>query len=837
MMDGMGMLMGAGPAIAAVLLLAAVKGVLVLGATAGVARLLEGRSSAAVRHVVWTVGLLAMVALPVLGVVLPRWHALPDLIPTVGFDVETVPVLTVEEVPPVAPVVAGSPVELEYAREGSGSVAAAPTPRLPAPTGVESAAAVEPLPLDVLASGGTWAVDARVTGVSWAAGLGWALVALWGAGAGVLGGLTLFGLARVLRIEQRSRPLAGVRWERLLDEACEEAGVMRPVRLLESADVPVPMTWGWRRPVVVLPAAAASWNDARLRQALLHELAHVARADQPLHLLGRLAAALHWPNPLAWYALGRMRLESEQAADDLVLRVGTRPSDYAAGLVAVARELPSVHRLPAAALAMARTSQLGGRVEAILDPARQRRGASRFDVLAVVIVLMGFALPVSALAMRQSAPVEPMVFAVSELPPLPPIPPVPPVPAVSAVAPVPPAGSGFAWDVRAELGRTQVDLRDLQDRLVGLALPHTQEADVCLDPDHRIRSDMINVNDDGLKANWSTRECQWILDVRGEVTFTDAEDDIAALTPGGRFELEQSGLGVTHEIRIDADRSGRLSRVYRLDGEERPATEAAGWLQQVVPEILRVTGLDVEARVERLLERGGVEAVLAEVGRIRSGYTARRYLTALLQSDAADARAARAALQIAAERIDSDYEMAELLRAIPEDVRTPQVRAAYLAAAGTIDSDYELRRTLEAFLVDGAAPDETALLIELASHIDSDYEVVELLLALVRDTPLDEATLTAFLDVIQSVDSDYEARRALTAALQQEDISYANLDRLLDRIDTIDSDFERAEVLLDLVRRVDSLDDRLEQRVVDSAERIDSEYERNRVLAAVVRAR
>ncbi len=57
-----------------------------------------------------------------------------------------------------------------------------------------------------------------------------------------------------------------------LAEAARLAGVTRPVTLLRSSAVQVPATWGVRRPIVALPAAAASWTPERLRLVLVRSI-------------------------------------------------------------------------------------------------------------------------------------------------------------------------------------------------------------------------------------------------------------------------------------------------------------------------------------------------------------------------------------------------------------------------------------------------------------------------------------------------------------------------------------------------------------------------------------
>src|SRR4029078_11189598 len=78
----------------------------------------------------------------------------------------------------------------------------------------------------------------------------------------------------------------------------------------------MPMTWGVRRPRVLLPAAARDWPADRLRAVLAHELAHIARADGLVHLVAQLACAVYWFHPLFWTAERALGRETELAADD-----------------------------------------------------------------------------------------------------------------------------------------------------------------------------------------------------------------------------------------------------------------------------------------------------------------------------------------------------------------------------------------------------------------------------------------------------------------------------------------------------------------------------------------
>ncbi len=167
--------------------------------------------------------------------------------------------------------------------------------------------------------------------------------------------------------------------------------------LLASDHVSVPFTSGVLRPVVVVPASAlATWTDERIRVVLLHELAHVRRRDCLVQAMSQIACAAYWFNPLTWIAARRLRAERERACDDLVLEAGMRGADYAQHLLDIARTVTERRSLSAAALAMARPSELEGRLLAILDGRRARRVIGARGSWRLAAALVAVVVPVAS---------------------------------------------------------------------------------------------------------------------------------------------------------------------------------------------------------------------------------------------------------------------------------------------------------------------------------------------------------------------------------------------------------------------------------------------------------
>lgn len=198
-------------------------------------------------------------------------------------------------------------------------------------------------------------------------------------------GLAMLRLTAVLRLRAWRRASGLLINPRLLavaERVRREAGVGRRVEWRLGAACPVAMTWGTRRPVVLLPEAAGAWSDERLALVLRHELSHVARCDAGARALAWWTCVLHWPNPLVWLTARRLRLEQEQACDDAVLRAGSDATSYAEELLVSARGLATPRLAGAPAVAMAERSNLERRIHAVLGGGRRETVRRRGLVLA-----------------------------------------------------------------------------------------------------------------------------------------------------------------------------------------------------------------------------------------------------------------------------------------------------------------------------------------------------------------------------------------------------------------------------------------------------------------------
>ncbi len=221
------------------------------------------------------------------------------------------------------------------------------------------------------------------------------ILAIWFAGVVLLLSRLIAGLMSTKWLTRGAVEFKDTKLIGLFSSLLTELQLKGRVRLLRSEHTLMPVVCGVLRSVVLLPASADDWSEERRRMVLLHELTHVTRRDCLTQMLAQAACAVYWFNPFVWHAARRLRVEREQACDDYVLSVGTKPSDYAHHLLEIARYLQerSIFQWSqTTTVAMARRSQLEGRLLAILSKEGKCRAMSQLMMAGVSALMLALFL-------------------------------------------------------------------------------------------------------------------------------------------------------------------------------------------------------------------------------------------------------------------------------------------------------------------------------------------------------------------------------------------------------------------------------------------------------------
>ncbi|HXH50359.1 MAG TPA: M56 family metallopeptidase [Terriglobia bacterium] len=302
-------------------------------------------ASAASRHLVWTLALSALLALPVFALTLPAW-----------------------EVPVPAP-----------SSSFNGSVQVAPKRTFTANPHSRRSATTE---------------ETRQPAVpAWPS----LFLFVWATGALFFLARMAVGEIRVRSLTGRSRLFRTSQALSVLEDAIRGLRISRAVELRTSAEIGIPFTRGDFRPAIFLPEEAREWTRERLEFVLAHELAHVNRHDYLTQIPAQIVCALFWFHPLVWFAAVQMRKERERACDDMVLNLGHPAADYAEFLVMLGRSLRSLTPAWSTSIAMAQSSQLEARMKALLDPMMNHKPLTANRALFAAVLTFALLVPVASI--------------------------------------------------------------------------------------------------------------------------------------------------------------------------------------------------------------------------------------------------------------------------------------------------------------------------------------------------------------------------------------------------------------------------------------------------------
>ena len=326
----------------------------VLGLGLLAARLLR-RRSAALRHRVLVISLLAALLVGPLSLALPEWPVTVPSSASLELRDDTLPLES-----------AGVPVDVKVARVTRPTPGHAPLTSWPA----------------------AWSIAFFV----------------WIAGAVIMAGALGTAVLRTRRLIAGGSRVDDAQWVEILGRVAAGYELTRAVTLTRTASPDLLATCGWRHPRVLLPRHSRDWAVERAQIVLAHELAHVRRNDWLAQMAGEAVRVALWFNPLVWIVCRQLRRESELACDDDVLNAGVGGREYAGHLLELVRQCRRFRASWVSVLPMAHPSTLERRIAAMLNPQLDRRAPSRRALAVLGAVLLLVTIPLASVRARQVGP-------------------------------------------------------------------------------------------------------------------------------------------------------------------------------------------------------------------------------------------------------------------------------------------------------------------------------------------------------------------------------------------------------------------------------------------------
>jgi beta-lactamase regulating signal transducer with metallopeptidase domain len=668
---------------------------------------------------------------------------------------------------------------------------------------------------------------------------------------GILGGLeivwALLSFLMLMRLGFGYRNLRGLKegatlfpkeWQIRLINLSRMNNVGRRTQLLVSSRVAAPMSLGFLHPAIVIPRTLVdTLSDSELEHVILHELGHLQRRDDWTNLAQKLIEALLPIQPAVYWIGHRMSIEREMACDDWVIQATGEAESYATSLTRVAELSRWKHADILAAGATGNRSQLFSRVHHMLDRTRNAAPKLSFAPLGAAVAAIGILIYVGVRAPKVIAFAGSSAQENSRQEPIPSTSPYSqlalPTPIAAQVPHAPsssPAGlAQVAAPTSTEPGQSPMSPLTPRTLLVSTSTPAP------LAP--LSRTAPVAAQQSGeTHMKMTTREGTTSLSVKidGAIEFTDDDRDIKSLSPGGHFRMEE-GIWLSARVYdVKADSAGNLTKTYSVGSSVKPLdSEGREWLDRLLPQLIRESGIGAGPRVARMLRQGGPETVIHEIGLIHSDGSKRIYLEQLFSQANLNTEQLEESAKLI-RGMSSDGDKAQVLVDVDGKYFTREVRPNLFEAVESIHSDGDKRRVLSDILKkDAGSMDTLFSAARAAQHISSDGDKAEVLLELANPYSENGGLPMAYFDAVKSISSDGDHARVLLAMLAAHGDDRATVARVLRSAAKISSDGDKARVLEEAVPRF-SNDQTICKAFMDAANSISSDGDHQRVLVALV---
>lgn len=126
-------------------------------------------------------------------------------------------------------------------------------------------------------------------------------------------------------------------WQVFVQKIALQLNIQARVKVCLSTLVNSPLTVGYLKPIILIPVASINHlTTEQMEAVILHELAHIKRADYIINLLQSVVEIALFFNPFTQLLSKVIRKERENSCDDWVLQFQYNPSMYAEALLSIA---------------------------------------------------------------------------------------------------------------------------------------------------------------------------------------------------------------------------------------------------------------------------------------------------------------------------------------------------------------------------------------------------------------------------------------------------------------------------------------------------------------------
>ena len=205
----------------------------------------------------------------------------------------------------------------------------------------------------------------------------------------------VFGFGMLSRLRRTSEHLSSI-WMDRFENILKDYNINRPVLIGNSALIDSPLTFGFLKPIILLPMGLINaLTVAEVEAVIRHELAHIARHDFIFKMIQSSVESLFYYSPGTWWLSKMINIDREQCCDDYALYTGSSKESYVKALYKVNSFQVSPYQKLSLGFGKER-NQLLNRINRILKQPQEKVNVMGRLIIPLILVIIFGAISINA---------------------------------------------------------------------------------------------------------------------------------------------------------------------------------------------------------------------------------------------------------------------------------------------------------------------------------------------------------------------------------------------------------------------------------------------------------
>jgi hypothetical protein len=301
-----------------------------------------------------------------------------------------------------------------------------------------------------------------------------------------------------------------------------------------------------------------------------------------------------------------------------------------------------------------------------------------------------------------------------------------------------------------------------------------------------------------IQTNWQSIFKGFDIKVKGVVTFAEDNRSVKTISQNGYFFVKERRWLSIRKLEIVPGAQGEPEYSFYFRGKKLPFDERAqAWLEKVLPEVFKLTGINVWPKIHVFLAEKNLDGALKEIANIKMNSAKQTYYETVLKSVKLDPEQMSQFVEEVSQNISSSWHLKEMLNKIIQNFpNNIELTKDLISASEKISSSRNRGEILSSITEKRILDSNSAMkMAKTIKTISSDHEKMKSLINMAKICPISDEVIDTYLESATSINSSSNRADVLQTLFERKNLTRENWIKILSTVSTIHSNSKRSQVL------------------------------------------